>query len=72
LKSYVSTHHLDAAPQYSATDQFYCTAYYITLHSNREALMFGHLEEILLLFKEKIMFKKSLIKIKPESLRKMK
>jgi hypothetical protein len=37
LSSYVAGHHLAVAPQYSAKDQMYCTAYYITLNSYCEA-----------------------------------
>jgi hypothetical protein len=37
LSSYVTSHHLAVVPHSGAKDQFYCTAYYITLKSNHEA-----------------------------------
>ncbi len=36
LRSYVASHHLAVVPQSGAKDQFYYTAYYITLNSNSE------------------------------------
>ncbi len=37
LSSHVTSHHLVVVPQSGAKDQFYCTAYYITLNFNCEA-----------------------------------
>jgi hypothetical protein len=37
LNSYVTSQHKAVVTQPGAKDKFYCTVYYITLNSNREA-----------------------------------
>jgi hypothetical protein len=37
LKGCVDSHHLAVVPQSSAKDQFFCTAYYLTLNLNWKA-----------------------------------